>query len=346
MKKQIVAAAVAATMSAVALADIAITGAAKVNFTNTDSGVSGTADTNVFTQEMDLKVKGKSGDTEVVINFGGGAFDGDSLSSSSAGAAVTTKNDTDGSAVDARNQVNVEDAYVKTKVGDVAIQAGTWDSGNNVIRASSRKAGKFKASTSVAGLDVYVAGGSAGASQEEVGVSTDLGGVNVAYVKKKAAAATNGETFKASTTLGGINIKYHAENSDAAASDRDYVELSGKFGDVAVKVGQATADASATIQGDDWMGDFESEAAGSVRALSAGQDVTAIELATSVAGNKVTFRNIKADGVAGADTDWNKIIVNRPLASGATFELTYTMQDDVGTTNDADILDLELAVSF
>jgi hypothetical protein len=329
-------------MSAVALADIAITGAAKVNFTNTDSGVSGTADTNVFTQEMDLKVKGKSGDTEVVINFGGGAFDGDSLYNSAA-----VKNDTAGGAVDGdANQVNVEDAYVKTKVGDVAIQAGTWDSGNNVIRASSRKAGKFKASTSVAGLDVYVAGGSAGASQEEVGVSTDLGGVNVAYVKKKAAAATNGETFKASTTLGGINIKYHAENSDAAASDRDYVELSGTFGDVAVKVGQATADASATIQGDDWMGDFESEAAGSVRALSAGQDVTAIELATNVAGNKVTFRNIKADGVAGADTDWNKIIVNRPLASGATFELTYTMQDDVGTTNDADILDLELAVSF
>jgi len=342
MKKQIVAAAVAATMSAVALADIAITGAAKVNFTNTDSGVSGTADTNVFTQEMDLKVKGKSGDTEVVINFGGVAFDGDSLASSAA-----VKNDNSGGAVDGdANQVNVEDAYVKTKVGDIAIQAGTWDSGNNVIRASSRKAGKFKASTSVAGLDVYVAGGSAGASQEEVGVSTDLGGVNVAYVKKKAAAATNGETFKASTTLGGINIKYHAENSDAAASDRDYVELSGTFGDVAVKVGQATADSGATIQGDDWMGDFESEAAGSVRALSAGQDVTAIELATSIAGNKVTFRNIKADGVAGADTDWNKVIVNRPLASGATFELTYTMQDDVGTTNDADILDLELAVSF
>jgi len=341
MKKQIVAAAVAATMSAVALADIAITGAAKVNFTNTDSGVSGTADTNVFTQEMDLKVKGKSGDTEVVINFGGGAFDGDSLASSAA-----VKNDNSGGAVDGdANQVNVEDAYVKTKVGDVTIQAGTWDSGNNVLRASSRKAGKFKASTSVSGLDVYVAGGSAGAVSEEVGVATTVGGVNLAYVKKKAAAATNGETFKASTTLGGINVKYHAENSDAVTADRDYVELSGTFGDVAVRVGQATADAEATIQGDDWMGDFEAETSGS-RMLTKGQDVTAIELATSVAGNKVTFRNITADGVAGADTDWNKIIVTRPLASGATFELTYTQQDDQVDANDADILDLELAVSF
>jgi len=341
MKKQIVAAAVAATMSAVALADIAITGAAKVNFTNTDSGVSGTADTNVFTQEMDLKVKGKSGDTEVVINFGGGAFDGDSLASSAA-----VKNDNSGGAVDGdANQVNVEDAYVKTKVGDVTIQAGTWDSGNNVLRASSRKAGKFKASTSVSGLDVYVAGGSAGAVSEEVGVATTVGGVNLAYVKKKAAAATNGETFKASTTLGGINVKYHAENSDAVSADRDYIELSGTFGDVAVRVGQATADAEATIQGDDWMGDFEGESSGA-RMLTKGQDVTAIELATSVAGNKVTFRNISADGVAGADTDWNKIIVTRPLASGATFELTYTQQDDQVDANDADILDLELAVSF
>jgi len=74
MKKQIVAAAVAATMSAVALADISITGAAKVNYTNVDVAGS-TPDTNKFTQETDLKIKGKNGDTEVVINLGGNGLD-------------------------------------------------------------------------------------------------------------------------------------------------------------------------------------------------------------------------------------------------------------------------------
>jgi len=340
MKKQIVAAAVAATMSAVALADISITGAAKVNYTNVDEAGS-TPDTNKFTQEMDLKIKGKSGDTEVVINFGGGAFDGDSLDdSTTSGTAEATANDDSGAEVNSKaNQVNVEDIYVKTKVGDVTIQTGTWDSGNNELRASARKAGKFKASTSVSGLDLSVSTSSAGASAEEYGVATTLSGVNLAYVKKKT-----GETVKASTTIGGVSAKYHLEGSDTANSDRTYYELSGKVGDVSVKVGQATADSSATIEGDTWMGDFEG-ATGSYD-LSGGQDVQTIELSTSMAGNKVTFRNTQIDGVSNQDTDFNKVIVTRPLASGATFELTYTALDDVGTTSDTDTLDLELAVNF
>jgi len=335
MKKQIVAAAVAATMSAVALADISITGAAKVNFTNTDSGVAGTADTNVFTQETDLKIKGKSGDTEVVINLGGGAFDGDSLVNTTA-----TKNDTAGGEVDGEgNQVNVEDIYVKTKIGDVTVQTGTWDSGNNELRASARKAGKFKASTTVSGVDVSMSTSSAGASAEEYGIGTSLGGVRLDYVKKTA-----GETVKASTTIGGIGLKYHAEQADATNSDREYLEVSGKIGDISVKVGQATADSSATIEGDTWMGDFEG--ATGAYDLSGGQDVTTVELKTAIAGNTVAFRNTKIDGVASEDTDFNKIIVTRPLASGATFELTYTALDDQVDANDSDTLDLELAVSF
>jgi len=341
MKKQIVAAAVAATMSAFALADISITGAAKVNYTNVDSGVSGTPDTNKFTQETDLKIKGKSGDTEVVINFGGGAFDGDSLDDSTTdGDAEATANDDVGGEVNSKaNQVNVEDIYVKTKVGDVTIQTGTWDSGNNELRASARKAGKFKASTSIQGLDVSMSTSSAGAGAEEYGIGTDIGGVRLDYVKKIA-----GETIKASTSLAGVGVKYHLEGSDTAQSDRTYVELSGKVGDVSVKVGQAEADASATIEGDTWMGDFEG--ATGAYDLSGGQDVTTVELKTAVAGNTVTFRNTQIDGVSGEDTDFNKIIVTRPLASGATFELTYTALDDTDNDNDSDTLDLELAVSF
>jgi len=335
MKKQIVAAAVAATMSSVALADISITGAAKVNYTNIDNAGS-TPDTNKFTQEMDLKVKGKSGDTEVVMNFGGGALDGDTNDGT---ANTFTKADDTGGEMSGVNNMNVEDAYVKTKISDVTIQAGTWDSGNNELRASARKAGKFKASTSVAGMDVSMSSSSAGASAEEYGVATSLGGVNVAYTKKIA-----GESVKASTTLGGVGIKYHLEGSDTANSDRNYVELSGKIGDVSVKVGKATADSSATIEGDSWMGDFEAQT--DAYDLSAGQDVQAIELSTSMAGNKVTFRNVQIDDVTNADMDFNKFIVTRPLASGATFELTYTALDDYGTSNDTDTLDLELAVSF
>jgi len=334
MKKQIVAAAVAATMSAVAVADISITGAAKVNYTNVDNSGT-TPDTNKFTQEMDLKVKGKSGDTEVVMNFGGGAFDGDDDN----GANGYDKRDDSGAAISGVNTINLEDAYVKTSIAGVSIQAGTWDSGNNELRASSRKAGKFKASTSVSGVDLSMSTSSAGASAEEFGMATTLGGVNVSYTKKAA-----GEGVKASGSFGGVNAKYHLEGSDTANSDRTYVELSSKVGDVAIKVGKATAESAISIEGDTWMGDFEAQT--DAYDLTDGQDVQAIELSTSMAGNKVTYRNVQVDDKTNEDLDINKFIVTRPLASGATFELTYTTFDDYGTSNDTDTLDLELAVNF
>jgi hypothetical protein len=335
MKKQIVAAAVAATMSAVALADISITGAAKVNFTNVDT--EGAApDSNKFTQEMDLKVKGKSGDTEVVINFGGGALDGDSLVNSG-----TTKNDDTGSAVDGEgNQMNVEDAYVTTKVGDISIKAGTWDNGNNELRASSRNAGKFQATTKIGNIDLGMLTSSAGASAEEYTVGTNLGGVAVSFTQKQT-----GETIKAETSFNGVNVKYLGLPSDTADSDREYVELSTKVGDLGIKVGNATTDSGDALDGDTWLGDFEGNTSGSYM-LTADQDILGIELTTNMAGNKVTYRNISVDGVSGEDTDINKFIVTRPLASGATFELTYTDVDDQASGADSSTLDLELAVNF
>jgi hypothetical protein len=74
--------------------------------------------------------------------------------------------------------------------------------------------------------------------------------------------------------------------------------------------------------------------------------VAAIKVSTAVAGNTVAFTRTDVDGVASADTSFNKLSVTRPLASGATFEMTYTTIDDDVTANDADILDLELAVKF
>jgi len=324
MKKQILAAAVAASVSAAALADISITGAAKVNYTNVDVAGS-TPDTNKFTQETDLKIKGKNGDTEVVINFGGASLDN---TASTSDARTGTS-----------NNMNVEDVYVTTNVAGVSLKAGTWDSGNNELRASARNDGKFSASTKVGSIDLGFLTGSNGASQEEFTVGTNVGGVALSYTKKTA-----GETVKASTSVGGVNVKYLGLPSDTANSDKSYVELSTTVGDVAVKFGQAEADSSATIDGDTWMGDYEG--ATGAYALSAGQDVQAIELKTAMAGNTVTFRNVKIDGVANADTDFNKVIVTRPLASGATFELTYTALDDTDNDNDSDTLDLELAVSF
>ena len=354
MKKQLIAAAVASSVSAIAMADISITGALKTNYTHTDYEAASANDSDIFSHEADLKITGKSGDTTVVMNFGGMDFTSETAttisdataatvstvatsdSTTSAGTFTSGTNGTSGTL--ANNKIDIEDLYLTTKVGDVSLKAGQWDNGNNELRASSRKGGKFEASTSMGGIDVKYANGNA--ADDEVTVGTSLGGVSVSYTDKNA-----GNAVKASTTVGGVGLKYYAENSDSTSADRVYYEASTTVGDVSVKIGKAEAEVSATIEGDTWMGDFEG--ASGAYDLTAGQDVTTVELATSVAGNKVTFRNTQISDVANKDTSFNKVIVTRPLASGATFELTYTdLSDDGDTATDATTLDLELAVSF
>ena len=316
MKKQLLIAAVAATMSVSAMADISISGAAKVNYTNVDYDAANMNDSDTFKHEMDLKIAGKSGDTSVTMNFGGMDNTGNT--------AVAT--------------FNMEDAFVATSIEGVSIKAGQWDNGNNSLRASTRASGKFSASTTLAGVTVsYDAGNSA---DDTVKLSGSVAGVAVSYKDTKT-----GEDVTVSGSVQGVSISYLALNKDAANSDRSVVTISGEVAGVGVKFAQADADTSATITGDSWMGDFEG--ATGAYLLNAGQDVTSIELSTSIAGNAVKFVNTSIDGVTGQDTSFNKVIITRPLANGTTFEATYTdLSDDAETNTDGTTLDLELAVSF
>jgi len=324
MKKQIIAAAVATSVSAIALADISITGSLKTNYTHTDYQSTATNDSDAFSHEGDLSIKGKSGDTSVVMNFG--AIDG------SGSAAATTGN------------IVSEDVYLTTKIGDVNVKMGTYDNGNNTLRASTRTP-RASLSTELGGFSLSYLNGNGTSSSDanqndEVGISTTLGGVSLGYTAKDG-----GETIKASTTVGGVSLSYLGLPSDTANKDRSYMELSTTLSGVGIKIGKAEAESSVKIEGDSWMGDFEG--ASDAYALDNGQDVTAVELSTSLEGNKVVFRNVSIDDVATKDTSFNKVIVTRPLASGATLEVTYTdLDDDGSTTTDSETLDIELAVKF
>jgi len=313
MKKQLLIAAVAATMTSVAMADISIAGSAKANFTVVDFEDT-QVNTNTISREMDLFITGKNGDTTVVMNIA---------------------NDTLGAA-----GLVTEDSYVATKLGDVAVKVGAWDNGNNALRASARTDAHLAASTTLGGVTITY-DGYGDAADDSVKLAADISGVAVSY--KQLAT---GEDIDVSTTVGGVKVSYLALNRDAANTDRSVVEVSGSFNGVDIKVAQADADSGATIEGDTWMGDFEGNTSGAYD-LTANQDVTSISLKTQVAGNTVEFRNSKIDGVSGADTSFNKFIVTRPLANGTTFEATYTDLDDkASTTTDSSTLDLELAVKF
>ena len=323
MKKQLLIAAVAATMTTVSMADISITGGAKINYTNTDYELATKNDSNAFNHDIDLKIVGQSGATKVVVVM----------------ADETAETD---------SAFDLEDRYVSSSVGDVNVKVGAWDNGNDFVSASSRADGKFSANTTVGGVKITY--DAANASDEAVTVSGSMSGVNASYKQETA-----GEEIKLSTTVAGVSLAYHADNSDTANSDRSSIEVSGEVSGIKLAYVQIEADTAITIDGDSWAGDFEDAAfTNSTNAvttnaydLSRGQDVTALKASMAVAGNTVAFTRTDIDDVTGEDTSINKFTVTRPLASGATFEATYTsISDDKSTTTDADILDLELAVKF
>ena len=267
MKKQLLIAAVAATMTSVAMADISIAGSAKANFTVVDFEDT-QVNTNTISREMDLFITGKNGDTTVVMNIANDTLGAEGL--------VT------------------EDSYVATKLGDVAVKVGAWDNGNNALRASARTDAHLAASTTLGGVTITY-DGYGDAADDSVKLAADISGVAVSYKQ-----LPTGEDIDVSTTVGGVKVSYLALNRDTANTDRSVVEVSGSFNGVDIKVAQADADSGATIEGDTWMGDFEG--ASGAYDLTAGQDVTAIKVSTAVAGNTVAFTRTDVDGVATEDT--------------------------------------------
>jgi len=368
MKKQIIAAAVAASVSAVALADISITGSTLVNYTYTDKD-NGTS-SNGFKNETDLAITGKSGDTTVVMKLaldeGQSTSNGANVTTTST-SAVTAASNTTGIGVtsgaggqsfkvtddghthtltqtsNVGNSLALEDVYLTTKLGDIDLKVGDWDNGDMPLRASSRGRNKVQVGTNVGGLGLtWVSGAQQG---DEVAVSADIAGVKVGYKKKEAKAAD----YSVKADVAGFAISHVALTSNTANKDRTVTEISTTAGGIGIKLGMAEADSGATINGNSWMGDYEGEAAASAYTLAAGMDVTAVELSTSMDGNKVTFRHASMDKDTSSSTDrsFNKVIVTRPLANGTTFEATYTDTSfDGDTAKSNQSLDLELAVKF
>jgi hypothetical protein len=349
MKKQILAAAVAASVSAVAIADISITGATKVNYTYTDKYNNTTS--NGFKNETDLAIVGKNGDTSVVMKLaldeghktsnGSATTSTTDISSTSATITSTTHTHTVTTTTTDGSSLTLEDVYLTTKVGDVSLKVGDWDNGDNGIRASSRSQNKVQASTTLGGVGLSWTSGAN--MDDEVKVSAALGPVNASYNMK----ANSVNDLSLSAELAGFTIAHTQLDATTAAGERDKTEISTTAGGIGIKVGQMNAGTSATITGDSWMGDYEANTG--AYELSAGMDVTAIQLSTSLDGNKVSFTHaaIDKDTSGGVDRSFNKIIVTRPLANGTTFEATYTdTTQDGSTANSNQSLDLELAVKF
>jgi len=320
MKKQLLIAAVAATMGTAAMADISITGNMKANYTNTDTNG---AVLNQVNHEANLVLAGKNGDTSVHVEM---ALDNN------------TNNNT------AQGTVVLEDVHLTTKIADVTLKTGAWNGTDTLLdNDSDRTSGNYIVSTTVSDVAISVEGDTQEASTS-VKLAGSVAGVDLSYASK----ATQDEVT-VGTTISGITVNYHGIDADGANEDKSSLTVSGSVAGFDLTYVQADADDSATIDGDSLLGNTAAmnvEADG--EGMGQGDDISGIIVSTPLAGNTLKFVRASVDNFnpTDGDLDVTKFVLTRPLANGTTFELTYTDQDSDAAANDEEQLDLELSVKF
>ena len=315
MKKQLLIAAVAATMTSVAIADISITGGMKANYKSTETaGVNA----NTITTETDLQVTGKTGGTTVYMELNHDSSDGLSTADNP--------------------NFNVEDVWMKTSIAGATVKVGTWNGSDSLVsRDSDRAAGKFDVRTTVSGVTVIVDGSAD--SNKNITFKGDVAGVAASYKIDDEGA----DEYKLSTTMNGVTVAYHnVDDLDATASTgKSSLMVSGAVQGFDLSYAQADTDSGATIDSDSYFGDTTAFAT----TVAQGSDISGFGISTKIAGNTVSAKSITVENTA-TDTDIVKFVVTRPLAAGATLEVQYTDEDTGTTASSKETFDVELAVKF
>jgi len=378
MKKQLLIAAVAATMTSAAFADISISGSAKVNYTNTEAtaavaavntsaiATNALADnvtdsaanyettpaaaavvaSNDMKKELDLTIVGKTGDTSVVLSV--------------------SNDDTDGDAATNAN-LKVENSYVTTSISGINIKTGQWAKTSDTLltnQVADYDSGKISLDTTISGVKVQfedqntgdasvtVSGEVAGVklshenfkTSTDTKVSTDVAGVSIAYrTRAYDAARKDASSLQLSTEVSGMTFTYARIDTDSA-DNTIAAATAANVANAKVNLAAAATAADATAATTAYM----NSGMVSADAFIAGTDIyeaNAFGVATTLAGNAVQLKRMNITDRQGEDKV-TELKVTRALSNGSTFEAIYSNTDNAGVAEDTAKLDLELAVKF
>ena len=145
MKKQLLIAAVAATMATASMADISIKGSANIKMAGKDLSTN-TFTTQSSSQNMDVDITGSNGATKVIAHL-----DIDNASTDG-GTDTSTYGGT----------INVDKLYMTTAIGSVNVKAGDWSSCVGMVEGVQKCVttdNSISLSTKVGGYTVGVSGG-------------------------------------------------------------------------------------------------------------------------------------------------------------------------------------------
>ena len=277
MKKQLLIAAVAATMASVSMADVSISGGATANI----NSVSG-ADT-TYASDIDLKIVGKAGATSATVDL-------EFLTSAEEATTdgVTTQ------------QNLVKNAYISTNIGGANIKVGDWYGSDSLLgNGSNDNTEGLSVDYTMSGVKVqYEAQG----ASDSVTISGTVGGVAISHEIFDAKTDT-----KFSGSAAGVAITYRKIDADANDDDQSSLEVSTEVSGVTVSY--AKVDNNKAKSSDAFFGDVTiTDATGFALSTSvAGNKVTFKSLdMDNVDTNKVIVSRPMAGGTfeaTFADTD-------------------------------------------
>ena len=197
MKKQLLIAAVAATMASVSMADVSISGGATANITST-SGLDTT-----YASDIDLKIVGKAGATSATVDL-------EFLTTAEPAASNFVKN-----------------AYISTNVAGANIKVGDWYSSDSLLgNGSNDNTEGLSVDYTMSGVKVqYEAQG----ASDSVTISGTVGGVAISHEIFDAKTDT-----KFSGSAAGVAITYRKIDADANDDDQSSLEVSTEVSGVTV----------------------------------------------------------------------------------------------------------------
>ena len=295
MKKQLLIAAVAATLGTSAMADISITGDALMRYASTEDAVGSATDQNQLDQRVRLKMVGTSGDTKVVMGL---RTDNDEAAAARTGGATAST-----------NGIETDYRFISTKVGGATVKVGEWweSTGLGLVRkGQSSGTNAVRVSGTVADVDLGLQGTVDG-PEVVIDASTTIAGVKLGLEHD-----TTDNTGYTDATIKGkmADINYAAEiyQSDATASDAD-AHLVHLF----TKIGGATVHLAAAK----WEADSGTARANNAKFSPLG--VSILGTATGING-ELAVGNVNAgtteDKVTGARVDFNMAGNSIQLAAG------------------------------
>jgi hypothetical protein len=243
MKKQLLIAAVAATMATASMADVSISGAATANI-NTVSG----SDT-TYASDIDLKIVGKSGVTSATVDL-------EFLSTGEADGTTAAK------------QNFVKNAYITTNVGGANIKIGDWYGADSLLgNGTNDDTEQLSVDYTMNGLKVqYEAQG----ASDSVTLSGTVAGVAVSHEMFDTKTDS-----KVSASMAGVAMTYRSIDDDDSTKDATSLEVSTAVS--GIKLGYAKIDRETAGTSDAFFGLLTSvtDATGvSVGTAVAGNNVT------------------------------------------------------------------------